>query len=637
MIVGTAGHIDHGKTALVRALTGVDADRLAEEKARGITIDLGFAYADLGGGAITGFVDVPGHERFVHTMLAGAGGIDLALLVVAADDGVMPQTREHLAILDLLGVRRGIVALTKSDLAAPDRTAEIAALLRGTGLADAPIMPVSSVTGQGIGALRAALRIAETETAERAASGRFRMVIDRSFTLTGAGTVVTGTVVSGQVAVGDQLVISPAGLTARVRGIHAQNRQAERALTGQRCALNLAGDGINKDRIRRGDVAVDPALHAPVTRIDAEFRLLASETKPVSTAFPAHLHCGAVEVQVRVVPLGDPIAPGQTGPVQLVPDRPIAASIGDRFILRDASARRTLGGGRLLDLRPPARHRRAPERVALRHAAGLATPAQALAAQAALGPVDLAVFARDRAMSDAQLADAAEGLAVLDSGHALSPGLLDALTEAVSARIAAYHETNPDHQGLGREKLRLMLTPRPQPPAFQALLRRMIAEGRVVAEGAFLRLPGHVVRLSAQDQDLLDRIEPLLSGEARFRPPRVRDFANDLGVAEVDVRRVLRMAARLGRVDQIAHDHFFARSTTTEMVAIIHDIARSTPDGWFGAPAFRDRVMNGRKVAIEILDFFDRHGLTQRRGDLRRVNPHRADLFGGFSDPGPET
>ncbi|RDW14578.1 selenocysteine-specific translation elongation factor, partial [Paracoccus thiocyanatus] len=355
MIVGTAGHIDHGKSALVRSLTGIETDRLAEEQARGITIELGFAYADLGGGGVTGFVDVPGHEKFVHTMLAGAGGIDLALLVVAADDGIMPQTREHLAILDLLGISRGMVALTKSDLAPPDRiaalTAEIAELLAPTGLAGAPVFPVSSLTGAGIDALRAALVQAEAQTAARAAEARFRMAIDRSFTLAGAGTVVTGTVLSGRIAPGDHLVISPRGLPARVRDIRAQNRKAEAGLAGQRCALNLAGDGVTREAIHRGDVALDPMLHAPTQRIDVMLRVLGSEPKPLATWFPARLHLGAAETGARIVPLEGPLAPGEEGLAQLVLDRPLAAILGERFILRDVSARRTIGGGRLIDLR----------------------------------------------------------------------------------------------------------------------------------------------------------------------------------------------------------------------------------------------------------------------------------------------
>ena len=633
MIVGTAGHIDHGKTALVRALTGIDADRLAEETARGITIELGFAYADLGAGAVTGFVDVPGHEKFVHTMLAGAGGIDLALLVVAADDGIMPQTREHLAILDLLGVSRGVVALTKADLASPDRiaalTGEIAAMLAPTTLAGSPVLPVSALTGAGVDDLRDALALAEAETLARASDGRFRLVVDRSFTLAGAGTVVTGTVVSGRVSIGDQVTISPLGLTARVRGIHAQNRKADQGLAGQRCALNLAGDGISREAIARGDMVLDPALHAPGQRIDVRLRVLATEPKPVTTWFPARLHIGAAEVGARIVPLPGALDPGASGLAQLVLDAPIAASMGDRFILRDVSARRTIGGGRVIDPHGPARHRARPARLDLLAAMALPDATAALAAQAALALVDLDGFARDRALSQTQLARAVagSGVAIIGPGHALAPARLEAMRQAMLDDLAAFHQENADLQGLGRERLRLRLEPRLPAPVFASFVRAEAEAGRIALDGAFIRLPGHIAQLLPGDEALLARILPHLTGDERFRPPRVRDFANDLGADEKDIRRIMRMAARQGRLDQIAQDHFFARATTIEMTAIIRDIGAGVPDGWFAAPAFRDRVQNGRKVAIQILDFFDRLGMTLRRGDLRRINPHRIDLF----------
>ncbi|MFT4148813.1 MAG: selenocysteine-specific translation elongation factor [Paracoccaceae bacterium] len=632
MIVGTAGHIDHGKTALVKALTGVDADRLAEEKARGITIDLGFAYADLGGGAVTGFVDVPGHERLVHTMLAGAGGIDLALLVVAADDGVMPQTREHLAILDLLGLTRGIVAMTKADLADEARRsavrAEIAAALAGTGLRDAPVLPVSAVTGEGVPALRAALVRAEGETLRRGAEGPFRLSVDRSFTIAGAGTIVTGTVLTGRVAVGDQVIVSPSGLAARVRGIHAQNRAAGEGLAGQRCALNLAGEGITKEAIHRGDQILTPDLHAPTQRIDAELRLTGSEARVLlAEGARVRLHSHAAEVGGRVVPLSGAIPPGGTGLVQLVLDRPLAAAVGDRFILRDASASRTPGGGRFLDLRAPARHRQTPARLAWLRAAGQGAAGVALAGQMAIAPVDLAAFARDRSLSP-EAATKAAGDAPRIGPYVLSPGLFAGMQAQMQEKLSAFHAASPDLAGMGRERLRQALIPRLSAEVFPIFLRSEAAAKRIVLEGAFIRLPQHEVRLSEADEALFARILPDLTGDARFRPPRVRDFATTLNAEERDLRRVMKLAQRLGRVDEIAHDHFFARQVTAEMVGIARDVSGQAEGGWFPAAAFRDRMDNGRKVAIQILEFLDRHAVTIRRGDLRRINPRGADLFG---------
>ncbi|HEV7386146.1 MAG TPA: selenocysteine-specific translation elongation factor, partial [Phenylobacterium sp.] len=278
MIIGTAGHVDHGKTALVKALTGVDGDRLKEEKARGVTIDLGFAYLPIEDGRVLGFVDVPGHERFVRTMLAGATGIDLALLVVAADEGVKPQTLEHLAIIDLLGVGQGLIVLSKADLATPQRLDEVTAELKpttaGTVLDTAEVLPVSTVTGQGLDVLRAHLAAAAAAMAQRSAETRFRLAVDRAFILQGVGVVVTGTVLSGMVRVGDRLLVSPSGLPVRVRSLHAQNQPAETGRAGDRCALNLTGPGVSRELVRRGDMVLDPALHAPTDRIDARLRLL---------------------------------------------------------------------------------------------------------------------------------------------------------------------------------------------------------------------------------------------------------------------------------------------------------------------------------------------------------------------------
>jgi len=639
MIIGTAGHIDHGKTTLVGALTGVDTDRLAEEKARGITIDLGFAYLPTPDGGVIGFVDVPGHEKFVHNMLAGATGIDFVLLVVDAVEGVKPQTREHLAIVDLLGLDHGLVVLTKADLADAERraatTAEVAAALAGTGLAGAPVLAVSALTGEGIESLRDRLFAEATALAGRRAGGRFRLAVDRSFTLSGAGTVVTGTVLSGAVAVGDRLTVSPSGLAVRVRSIHAQNRKAEVGRAGDRCALNLAGDGVTKEAIHRGDVVGDPALHAPTARIDAELRVLGSETRPVGQWLPVRLHAGAAEVGARIVLLGDAaIAPGETGLVQLVLDRPIAAARGDRFVLRDTSAQRTLGGGRFLDLRPPARKRRTPERRAELAAHALDDAEAALAAlfAAAPIPVDLAAFARDRAMTGEEASAVADRLAavrfpVRGAEQALSVAGWDALRHTVDAHLRLHHDRNPDLPGLGLERLRREVAPRMVAPVFLALLQGLARRREVVVEGAWVRRPDHTVRLSDRDEATWGEIRDLLAGAERFRPPRVRDLAATLDEPEEEVRRLMKLLGRLGRVDEVAHDHFFLRATVGEMVDILVDLAATAPDGRFNAAAFRDRVDNGRKVAIQILEFFDRHGVTLRRGDLRRVDPRRLDLF----------
>ena len=642
MIIGTAGHIDHGKTSLVRRLTGVDTDRLKEEKARGISIALGFAYWPQADGSVVGFIDVPGHEKFVHTMLAGAAGIDLVLLVVAADDGVMPQTREHVAIARLLGIREAIVAITKADLVQADRIeaveAEIAALLASSPFAGAPMLPVSTLTGEGLPELADLLAARAREAQTRQGDGAFRLAVDRCFTLQGAGTVVTGTVLSGSAMVGDSVVVSPGGLPARVRSIHGQNRPAERGRAGERCALNLAGPGISKDAIRHGDMVLAPALHAPTTRIDAEVTLLPGE-KALTMWQPVRLHHAAAEIGARVVLLDDEITAGRDGLIQLVLDAPLAAATLDRFVLRDASASRTIGGGRFLDLRAPERRRRSPERLAQLATLGLPDPAEALQDLLSVPPhqADIHGFVRDRALGLAATEELTRCLGLVRIGPlAMLPAHWQDLAQAASERLDAFHAEHPDLPGMGLERLRFAIAPRWPAPLFRQALARLADEGVLVPTGSWLGRPGHEARLSPEDEVLWSRIRPLIADLERFRPPRVRDIGHLLGRPEEEIRRLLRLTGRRGDVHEVALDHFFLRDTLAEMVGITAELAGLHPAG-FNAAQFRDRLDNGRKVAIQILEFFDRHGVTIRRGDLRRINRRRLDLFGpppGLSDGG---
>lgn len=638
MIIGTAGHIDHGKTSLVRRLTGVDTDRLKEEKERGITIALGFAYWPLADGNIVGFVDVPGHEKLVHTMLAGASGIDLLLLVVAADDGVMPQTREHVDIAGLLGIDKAVVALTKSDIVDEDRLAEaqteIAALLAGTPFEDAPTLPVSTVTGAGIDDLAQLLRELAQASQLRRSDRAFRLAVDRCFTLPGAGTVVTGTVLSGTVLAGDSVTVSPSGIAARVRSIHAQNRPAESGAAGDRCALNLAGSDVSKDAIARGDMIVSPTLHAPVMRIDVELTLLASEKKPLAMWQPVRLHHGSSETGARIVLLGDEVAPGTNGLVQLALEAPIAAAALDRFVLRDTSASRTLGGGRFLDLRAPERKRRGPERRAQLLALAKSDHAEALRDLLDAPPhhVDLDAFARDRALGPAQAGALAGQLGLVRIGPVtMLPEVWQRFSLALVETLKSYHSENPDQQGMGLERLRLSLQPRLPAALFRAALAQLATAGELVVIGSWIRRPEHEIRLTSEDETLWRRIAPLIGASERFRPPRVRDIGEMLGRREEDIRRLFRLVGRRGEVHEVALDHFFLRDTVSEMVRIATELAAADAAG-FNAAQFRDRLDNGRKVAIQILEFFDRHGVTIRRGDLRRINRQRLDLFGSQPD-----
>ena len=625
MIIGTAGHVDHGKTALVKALTGVDTDRLAEEKRRGITIDLGYAYTgDLG------FVDVPGHERFVHTMLAGASGIDAALLVVSLPEGIRPQTREHLQILSLLGIERGVVALTKADLAA-DRieavTAALRSLLAETRLAEAPIIPVSAVTGQGIEALRKTLL--QTPVAERNHGGYPRLAVDRVFSLSGAGLVVTGTLVAGQVAVEDRLVLSPSGLELRVRGLHAQNRAAERGVAGQRVALNITGARLSKEAVTRGDWVVHPDIHQPTAAFDGWIRLLPETPRALRADTQVHLHLGAAHVMARVSLLDrDRLEPGEAALVRLNLQQQIAALARDRMVLRDSGATATIGGGVVVDPFPPRRGRRTPMRLDQLRALDVADPAEALRRLLATSPgwTEQAAFMRARNVRIAGRPGLIAAVAGVPAGGLiLSQAAFDSARSAVLAALAAHHAAAPELPGFQSERLRLVLAERLPPAGFAGVLEALRREAALAQDGPWFRLAEHQARLSPVDEKTWQAARPMIAAN-RFRPPRTRDIAQALQLPEAATRMTLKRLTRMGQLVEIAPDHFFLRETVAEMAAIA---ARSVDaDGKLTAAVFRDRLDNGRKVAILILEFFDKTGITVRQGEVRRVRQDRLEVFG---------
>ncbi len=627
MIVGTAGHVDHGKTALVRALTGVDTDRLKEEKARGITIDLGFAYMAGPGEDPIGFIDVPGHERLVRTMVAGAAGIDFALIVIAGDDGVMPQTREHLEILQLLGLRRGLIVVTKCDRIDVARRAavarEIAATVAETPFSSCAMAFVSATTGDGVNAVREALVQAAASRARHPRHGTFRLPIDRSFNLAGIGTVATGTALCGRVAVGDEVVLLPGGRRARVRSVHAQNREMPSGTAGERCALALAGSGIGKDTVSRGSWICGDGGATTTQRFDADLFLLSGEKRPLRDWTPVHLHCGASDVPARVVVLAESLAPGQRGLAQIVLDEALPLRHGDRFVLRDQSGQRTIGGGTVLDPRATLRRRRVPERLARLEAMRPSSPEAALRGLLALDPgiEDLASFAVDRGLSpdEAEVLRTELDLTALRAGLAIyvfSTGRWQSWAGAVVAFLAAFHADHPDLPGIAGERLRLALRPVLPKDLFTALRERLAADKRVVVQGHWIRLPDHVAELSVDDRRIAALVMPII-GTERFRPPRVRDLGRDLGLGEGSLRRTCKTLVRAGHLVEVAHDHFFLRSTVVEMADVANALTHA--HGVFSAADFRNELDNGRKVAIQVLEYFDRHGLTRREGDLRRV------------------
>ena len=634
MIVGTAGHIDHGKTSLIKRLTGRDTDRLPEEIKRGISIELGYAYVPVGDDVL-GFVDVPGHERFVHTMLAGATGIDFALLVVAADDGVMPQTDEHLDILLLLGIDAGAVALTKVDAVSAERVDEVLLQLsdrvRNTAAASWPVFPVSSLSGDGIGELKAHLLDAAASRGARATAGHLRMAIDRCFTLSGVGTVVTGTVHAGMIRVGESVSVGPGAhgaLTARVRTIHAQDRPTTIGVSGQRCALNLAG--VEKAQVGRGMWVQAPSLTNMAERFDATLTLSPRVAKSLGNSSTVHVHHGTEDAMAKLAVLDAPrIEPGESQLISLTLHRPLAVCRGDRFVIRDASAQRTLGGGTVLDVTPlgsaARRGRRAPARLQQLAALRDGSPVEALCAWLDREPVPLGRIASAWNLRDDELNALIEAAgAHLAADVAISAEHWQRLRAEVLAAIGLAHEKEPEMPGVEQQRLRRMLAPALHMDAFGSLIDELLQEASLQRRGAFLALPTHTAALGKDQRVRWERIKPLLQ-DRKFDPPRVRDIARDTHIPEVEVRHLLKTVARTGEVAQVAHDHFFLTSAVAELADIAGSVAER--HGAARAAEFRDQIATGRKLAIQILEFFDKVGYLRRVRDdhlVRRANPWRA-------------
>jgi selenocysteine-specific elongation factor len=631
VIVATAGHIDHGKTALIKAITGIETTHLPEEKRRGLTIDLGFAAWSLGDGSTVGFVDVPGHERFVRNMLSGVTGIDFALLVVAADDGVMPQTREHVEILDLLGIARGAVALTKIDRVPAEQVAavraDVAALLAATSLADAPAFAVSALDGTGIAALAAHLERALTACPQRPDDGHFRLSIDRSFTVAGAGMVVTGTVAAGRVAVGDRLSLLPSGKPVRVRGLHGHHRAVTGARAGERCAVNLIAPDVDRDMIGRGDWLAAPEIAVAAARLDVRVRAPRAGAR-LRQDTPVHLHHGAADVTGRLILLeGSALEPGGGGLAQLVLDRPVHALAGDRFVLRDRAAARTIGGGIVLDPFVPGRGRRLPARLAALHA----LEADDLAALLAATPdgIDLGqrAIAANLPAAAAERRWAAVGVVKIADGErtlGVAPAAWTAAREAVLAALDGWHRAHPDAIGATAAQLRQARPPAIGRRSFGAALEALVGAGAIARDGQLLRQPERQAALAGPELAAWQRIAPLIAG----RPPPVREIAQAAGLEPAAVERLLNRAARVGLATRVAPNRFFPRAAIAALAATAEALAAEAPDGTFDAARFRDRSALGRNLTIEVLEFFDKAGFTRRVGQGRRIIKPAAELFG---------
>ena len=625
VVVGTAGHIDHGKTSLVKALTGTDTDRLPEEKARGITIDLGFAFLEEPGGLTIEIVDVPGHERFIKNMLAGVGGIDLAMLVIAADEGVMPQTREHLAICSLLRIKSGLIALTKTDLVEADWLElvreDLATLTRGTFLEGAPIVPVSARTGEGLDTLRVALRDLAAKVPSRASDQLPRLPIDRVFTIKGFGTVITGTLMAGRLKVDDRVEVFPGGLQAKVRGLQTHGHPVPEASAGQRTAVNL--QGVDRAAVERGNVLGLADTLVPSLLMDGTLELLADAPRPLKTRDRVRFHAGTSEIMARVLLLETTeLAPGKTAFARFRLEAPLVALPGDRFVIRSYSPMVTIGGGTLLDIAPPRFKRKAPALVAhlgllrdgapdavveehIRHAGSGGVRVAALSGRVPFGP------ARLRALLET-LKSAGRAAAV-DRDWFVHPESLVRLRGLAMAALEQFHRAFPLRPGMSREELRGRAGAADE-RVFGHLLETLSAEGVVRTERDKVRLTAHEVRLSPAQQTTVDRLEQeFLSAAAA--PPSPEEALSRAGLAgdeEHELFQLLVEARKLVRVKESLYFHATAlEAIQDKLVAMLRERKEIGPGD------IKDLLGISRKYAIPLLEFFDARRVTARVGERR--------------------
>jgi selenocysteine-specific elongation factor len=606
-VVGTAGHIDHGKSTLIRALTGIDPDRLEEEKRRGMTIDLGFAHHTLPGGHLIGIVDVPGHARFVHNMLAGVHGLDAVLLVVAADEGVMPQTREHLEIVDLMEIRRGLVVLTKVDLVESDWlelvTAEVEGALRGTSLEGADLVAVSALTRQGLDDLELRLERMLEGAPAREDRGRPRLPVDRVFTISGFGTVVTGTLVDGSLKVGEEVELQPSGRRVRVRGLQQHGRKVDLALPGSRVAANLVG--VEKEELRRGEVLVRPGTLRSTRRVDVSLRVVEGSPRALRHGQQVLLHTGTTEVSARAILLGaEEVQPGGKGWVQLYLQQPVAVAAGDRFVLRLPSPPATVAGGLLADVDPRRHPRHDPAvRVSLeRRAAGEVLPEE------------LRKYPRgitEQALLKATQASGAE-VSTLDAKRAgqwlFAPEAWAAIASRATRALEEYHQRHPLRAGMPREEMKSRLG---LPSAvFGAVAVELTKEHVLVARGGELAIPSHRVEIDPASGGPAGRLLEIL-GTQPFAPPSLPEAMRDAHASA----EVVRALAEKGELVRLSDDIAFTRAAYETAVDLVREVVASA--GTVTVASLRDRMGASRRPVLALLEHLDAQRITRRVGDAR--------------------
>ncbi len=633
-VIGTAGHVDHGKSTLVQALTGTHPDRLKEEREREMTIDLGFAWFNLPGGEEVGIVDVPGHRDFIENMLAGIGGIDAALFVVAADEGVMPQTREHLAILDLLQIPGGVVALTKIDLM-QDKDwldlveADLQETFAGTVLENAPVVRVSARSGEGIPGLLQALSACLSDKPPRPDYQRPRLPVDRVFTIAGFGTVVTGTLSDGRLKVGEDVVILPNGGRGRIRGLQTHRRKEDVAVPGSRTAINISG--LTVDQVQRGEVVAHPGDYRPSRRLDVRFRLLPDASTPVKHNTEAKLFIGAAEVVARIRLLGsEELMPGQAGWLQLETSVPIVAMRGDRYILRRPSPGETLGGGKVVDPNPKGRHKRfSAEAIARLEAFAQGTPGEVLLQALIASRADTVKNIISRSSLEAASAEkavrelASTGQMVnLENGSAeaefapnslvMSKGTWEQTAAKIVQELTDYHSSSPLRLGMPREELksRLRSIPRPSPRLFNAIVHKLASEAALEEAGPLVRLPGYTIRFSPQQDQAIENLMRRFTASP-YSPPTVKECQAEVG------EEVLAALLDLDKLVKTSPDVVFRKEDYEKMVSEIRQLSKQNQT--ITAAQVRDHFNTSRRYALALLEYLDASGISTREGDVHRL------------------
>jgi selenocysteine-specific elongation factor len=636
IILGTAGHVDHGKTSLIRALTGIETDRLQEEKKRGITIELGFAYIDLACGHRLGIVDVPGHEKFVRNMVAGAAGMDMVAFIVAADEGIMPQTRGHFDICKLLGIKDGLIILTKKDMVEEEWLEmvkeEVRDFFADSFLEEAPMLAVSSATGEGIDAVKAVLDDKVRTINFQEEFGPFRLAVDRVFSMKGFGTVITGSSLSGRIAAGEDLMFYPGGLTAKIRGIQVHGKEQEVVEAGHRTAINL--QGIEKEEINRGDLAATPGTMQSSTLLDADFHFLANNSRKLKNRTQVRLHVGTREILARVVLMEkDTVEPGEDADIQLISQEPVAVWPGDRFVLRSYSPVATLGGGVILNNAPPKRKRATDRDRAHNHAVfslykadsdgeGLIDKMLLFLEESGVQGITedqlstrLGLFGK-KLKKQLQVPVSAKKVLVVesDSRRLVASRVIEQLNQAVLGLLEQYHKENPLRTGLAREEIRSRLRPPVDQKLFQYLMTGLAKSDLLVQEGAEVRLSSHEVTLQVDEQEMQEKIGALYK-DSGLRPPNLKDvLASFAEFPEKQIRQVIDLLQN-GTLVKINETLFFHSEELDRLAAALQEYLGR--EGEIDAPGFKDLTGLTRKYSIPLLEYFDKIKLTIRVGDKR--------------------